>query len=83
MSQPRVSQAVTRPARTAVQGGLAFAITELLDSFGILPMDERQYAAVLLILTIVLGAVQAAVENRIGKGFLRPVPPTDDPVPGK
>lgn len=82
MTQPRVSQAVTRPARTAVQGGVAFGITELLDSFGILPMDERQYAAVLLLLTIVLGAIQTATENLIGHGFLRAVPPATDPVPG-
>lgn len=78
----RVTQTVSRPTRTAVQGGIAFAITELLDSFNILPMDERQYAALLLLLTIVLGAVQVAAENRLGKGFLRAVPPTTDPVPG-
>ena len=83
MPQTRVSQAVTRPARTAVQGGVAFGVTELLDSFNILPMDDRQYGAVLLLLTIVLGAAQAAVENYLGHGFLRRVPPTTDPVPGE
>jgi hypothetical protein len=68
MNTPAV---VARPARTAVQGSAAFAVTELLDSFSILPMDERQYGAVLLILTIVFGAIQIAVENHIGKGLLR------------
>ena len=59
------------PTRTAMQGGLAFGITELLDSFAIVPMDERQYGAVLLMLTIALSFSQKVVEDRLGKSFPR------------
>lgn len=71
----RVSQSVSRPTRTALQGSVAFGLTELLDSFGIIAMDERQYAAVLLLLTLVLSFIQSATENHFGAGFLRDVPP--------
>jgi len=70
----RFNTAITNPVRTGVQGGLAWGITEILDSFDILAMDERQYAAVLLILTMLVGVIQNAVENAKGVGFLRYVP---------
>lgn len=69
-----VKQTVARPVRTAVQGSAAFAVTEFLDSFGIVSMDERQYGAMAVILTIVFSWAQALGENFLGKGLLRKVP---------
>lgn len=60
-----------RPARTAVQGTVAFALTEILDSFGLVEMNERQYGAVLLLLTIILSWAQTLAERALGKGLLR------------
>lgn len=71
------SQAVARPVRTAVQGGLGFAVTEFIDAFGIYDMDERQYGACAVILTVVFSGAQTLVENLWGKGFLRQVPGPD------
>ena len=75
----RLTAGVTRPTRTAVQGGLAYGLVELADAFGA-DFTGRQYAAVLLVLTIVLSSVQAFIENRVGAGFLRDVPPKTDPI---
>jgi hypothetical protein len=71
-----VSQSVARPVRTTVQGGAAFAVTEFIDAFGIVQMDERQYGACAVILTIVFSWAQTLIENGLGKGFLRRVPGT-------
>ena len=80
MPKKTISTAIANPIRTGVQGGVAWVVTEILDSFSILAMDERQYAAVLLALTLIVGFVQNAVENAKGIGFLRKVPPTEAPV---
>lgn len=76
----RVSEALARPARTVVQGTPAWIITELLDSYGWVPMDERQYGATVLALTVIIGWAQTLVENRLGKALFRQVPPTTAPV---
>lgn len=68
-----VSQKFARPARTAGQGGLAYAIVEVIDSFGA-DFTTRQYGAILLLLTIVVGYLQIMVEDGLGKGLLRKVP---------
>lgn len=80
MTQKRASQSVTRPTRTALQGGAGYAVAELVDSFH--DLSEVQIALLAVVLTIFFSWVQTTVENAIGKGFLRDVPPTTDPVPG-
>lgn len=74
-----VTESVARPVRTAVQMTPAGIIVELVDST-FWDMNERQYASIFAGLTLVLGFIQAFVENRTGKAFLRNVPPTDAPV---
>ncbi len=75
-----VSQKVARPVRTAGQGGLAYAIIEVIDAFGA-NLTTRQYGALLLLLTIVVGFVQVLVEDRLGHAVFRKVPGPDvDPV---
>lgn len=66
------STALSRPVRTAVQATPAFAVTEFVDAF-LLDMSDRQYGALVVLLTLVLGWAQVAVENRIGRGLLRSV----------
>ena len=76
----RVTAAVTRPARTAVQGGAAYILVELVEAFGLYDFTGRQYAITLLALTTLLASVQAALENRLGVGLLRQVPPKTEPL---
>lgn len=80
MPKKTLSTTVANPIRTGVQGGVAWGITELLDSFNILPMDERQYACVLLLLTIIISGIQNGLENAKGVGFLRKVPQPKAPI---
>jgi hypothetical protein len=68
-----VPQKLARPARTAGQGGLAYALVEVIDSFGA-DFTTRQYGAILLLLTIVIGYLQIMVEDGLGKGLLRKIP---------
>lgn len=81
MTRGRASAAITRPARTAIQATPAFAVTEFVDAF-LYDMTDRQYGAAVVLLTLVIGWAQTLVENRTGRGLLRDVPPTTDPVPG-
>ena len=67
------SQDIARPVRTAVQLGLAAAIIECIDAF-LGGFNDRQYAAALAMLTIIIGFIQVTIENRTGKALLR-VPP--------
>lgn len=83
MSSKTVSTAVANPIRTGVQGSAAWVVTELLDSFEILAMDERQYGAVIVGLSMVFAFAQNLTENHFGKAFLRKVPPTEAPVVDK
>jgi hypothetical protein len=78
--KPTVSTAVAAPIRTVIQGTPAWAITEFLDAFGIVHMDERQFGVTVLLLTAIIASLQNLVENAQGWGFLRRVPPTDTPV---
>lgn len=82
MSETRVSAAVARPARTAIQMTPAAVVTELVDVF-VYDMDERGYTAVFAGLTLLFGWFQNFMENRRGEGWwLRTVPPRDEPVAG-
>ena len=76
---PIVNEAVARPVRTVTQGVLAGAILELVDST-FWDMPERTYAALLVLLTAVIGAAQVSIENGIGKAFLRQLPTVETPL---
>lgn len=80
MPNSTVSTSVANPIRTGLQGGGAWVVTELLDSFEVLPMDERQYGAMLVALSILFSFLQNVTENYFGKAFLREVPEADVPV---
>lgn len=79
MPNKTVSWAVAGPTRTLIQAGPSYAIVEGIDAF-LYNMNDRQYAALVVLLTMLLGFVQASVENGIGKAILRRVPPTEVPV---
>lgn len=79
MSKTRISEAVARPLRTAPQGGAAWAFTEGIDAF-IYDMNDRQYGISIVLLTMLFSFIQTAIENGIGKAFLRSVPPYSTPV---
>lgn len=76
-SDTQVSEAIARPVRTLVQAAPAGVITEFIDAF-LWDMSDRQYAALVVLLTLVISFGQNAWENSRGKGlFLRNVPPTE------
>ena len=78
----RVSEAIARPARTAIQVVPSAAITEFVDAF-IYDMNDRQYAALVVMLTLLFAWIQAAYENAKGRGlWFRAVPPTNQPAAG-
>lgn len=66
----RVNEVIARPARTAPQAGVAFALVEFIDSF-INDLSEKQYGAAVSLLVILFAAVQVALERGIGTAFLR------------
>ena len=77
-----VSQAVARPVRTGVQGGVGWVVAEFIDAF-LWNMDERQYGILIVLVTMVAGWIQVLAENHFGKAFLReipepPAPPADE-----
>lgn len=74
-----VSEVVARPIRTAAQATPSWIITEFVDAW-IYDMSERQFAATVLLLTMLAAYAQAAVENAAGRGWLRAVPPKTVPV---
>jgi hypothetical protein len=74
-----VNEAVARPVRTVVQMAPSGVITEFIDAF-VHNLDDRQYAALFALLTLLIGFAQTALENRTGKAFLRTVPPRAVPV---
>lgn len=75
----RVSEAVARPVRTATQGGLSWAVVEGIDAF-FWNMDERQYGVAIVLLGILFSFIQTAIEDGLGKAFLRDLPDTGVPV---
>lgn len=78
-----VSEAVARPARTAIQSTPAFAVIEILEAFEVYNFTDRQYGITLMVLTAIVSFVQNAAENSRGKAFfLRTVPPLEVPVEG-
>ena len=67
------SQAVARPVRTAVQLTLSAVVVEFVDAF-LADLTDRQYAAAVALLAIIVGYVQVKIEDRAGKALLRVVP---------
>jgi hypothetical protein len=74
-----VKEKLARPVRTAAQGGAAWTLVEFIDAF-LFDMDERQYGALVAILTIGLSFVQTAIEDSVGSAILRTVEPKEVPV---
>lgn len=75
----QISTAIANPIRTGVQIVPAAAITEFIDAFFV-NMNDRQYAALMVLLTLVISVCQNVYENYKGVGFLRNVPPRTTPV---
>lgn len=67
--------------RVVQQGGVLYALVELASAFGWCHFDGRQYAAVMLVGTPVVGFVQELVENRFGRAWLRSLPDAPAQVP--
>lgn len=76
--RPRVNDALARTARTGLQGTPAWLAVALLDTF--VDLSDKQFGLLVLILTGLIGWAQATVENAVGAGILRQVPPTTAPV---
>jgi hypothetical protein len=74
-----VSWAVAGHTRTLIQAGPSYALVEVIDAF-LYDMSDRQFAALVVLLTLIIGFVQATVENGLQKAILRKVPPTEVPV---
>lgn len=74
----RVSETLARPARTGGQLGIAYAIMAAVQSFH--HFTPEQFGALLGLLGLVVGAVQVAVENKLGVALLRTVAPKSTPI---
>ncbi len=75
----RVSDSVARPVRTLGQLTASAVFTEFIDAF-LYDMSEKQYAALLGLLTILFTWLQVIVENWRGKALLRNIPEKPAPV---
>jgi hypothetical protein len=80
MSQ-RVGEPTARAIRTGVQATPAWILVEFIDAW-FYDMTDRQFSVAVLALLVAFAHLQALVENRTGKGFLRKVPPRTVPVRG-
>lgn len=78
---PTVPAPVAGAGRVTQQGTVLFALVELLTAFGLLHLDGRQYAAVMLVGTPLVGFVQEMIENRFGRAWLRSLPDEPSQVP--
>lgn len=66
------STALSKPARTAVQAVPSAAVVEFVDAF-VYDMTDRQYAAAIVGLTLVISYVQALIENRSKSALFRTI----------
>lgn len=73
MASNSVSNAVANPVRTATQGVPAFVITEAVDAF-LIDLSDKQYAALAGLLLLVFSWLQALVELKMGRAFLKEDP---------
>jgi len=74
-----VSEAIARPARTTVQGGIGLVFAQFVDAW-LYDMNDIQFGSLVALLTIVISFVQNVVEDGIGKAILRNVPSKEVPV---
>lgn len=65
-----MANSLRRPARTAIQGTAAYAVVDFIDAF-LRDLNEHQFAAAVVLLTLVIGWAQVLVENGLGKGLFR------------
>lgn len=75
----KVSEAVARPVRGAVQGGAGWVVTEFIDAF-FWDMNDRQYGILVVAAGAVLSYIQNKLEERAGVALLRDLPPKPQPV---
>lgn len=75
----KISDALSRTARTALQLGVTAAVVEWVDT-AVHDMSDRTYTASILLGTVVLTLVQTVTEQQSGKALLRKVPAPDQPV---
>jgi len=61
--------------RTSTQAGFVAAVIGLLTAFNLIHLTSEQMAAVLVVGAGLTAFVQRIVEDRLGWGFLRRVPP--------
>lgn len=64
-------QSVANPTRTGIQLSGAAIIVEFIDAF-FYDFDDRQYAAILAVLTVLVGLAQNYYEQRTGKYLFKP-----------
>lgn len=85
--QPKVSEVVARPTRGAMQLAVAVALVSWFDdhvqhlshqSDAILSVSPYNLAVGIAV--VVVGAAWVRVENGLGAGILRAVPPKDAPI---
>ncbi len=65
-----VSQSIARPLRTGLQLISAGVLVEVVDST-VWDMTDRQYAAIVALLTMVIGFIQVMIEDKTGTALLR------------
>jgi len=75
----RVPEKVARPARTTAQGAVA-AVLVALWSAKVHHLSRDEAGTALVVVTALVGALWVAIEDHLGVGLLRQVPPTTAPV---
>jgi hypothetical protein len=75
-----VSEAVARPVRGLGQGGVGWVVVEAIEAFNIYDFTEKQYGLAVVIISALVSFLQNLLENKLGKGLLRKVPPKEVPV---
>jgi hypothetical protein len=68
--QTTVSNQTARAARTGIQAGPAWVLTEFIDAF-LYDLSDRQFGALVALLLIVLSYVQVILENHAGWALFR------------
>ena len=67
------NSSLVNPVRTGVQAVPAMVITEAVDAF-LYDMSDRQYLALAALLLLVFSWIQALVELKMGRAFLKESP---------
>lgn len=76
-----VRSSIARPVRGGVQGGITYAVIEVLSAFSVVDFTPRQYGAVMLAGSILVSAIQNFAEDQGWiKSFLKNQPQRDEPL---